>query len=130
MEKRLINIGIEFIKFGIVGVSNTLISLTIYYIFVAIDRDLYIIGNCVGFVVSVLNAYYWNRRYVFKTSNKGHIKAIARTFASYGFTFILSTVILYVMVSIVNVSEFIAPIVSLVVTIPVNFLLNKFWSFK
>ena len=29
-----------------------------------------------------------------------------------------------------GVSEYVAPIINLLVTVPLNFLLNKFWAFK
>lgn len=120
----------QFIKFGIVGVSNTAISLAIYYVFVLINRKWYIIGNTVGFFVSVLNAYYWNNKYVFKKTGKGTAKALLKTYLSYGSTFLLGTATLFLMVHFLHVSEVLAPIINLVITIPINFLLNKFWAFK
>lgn len=120
----------QFVKFGIVGLSNTLISLSIYYIFIFINKDLYLIGNTVGFVVSVLNSYYWNNRFVFKAENRNHIKALSKTFLSYGTTFVLGTVLLIVMVKVLMISEVIAPLLNLIITVPLNFMLNKFWAFK
>jgi putative flippase GtrA len=112
-----------------VGVSNTLISLAIYYIFVFISKDLYNVGYTVGFVVSVLNAYFWNNKFVFKKSQEGNTKPLIKTFISYGSTFLLGMVLLNVMVKHFGISEYIAPIINLLITIPINFLLNKFWVF-
>ena len=119
----------QFIKFGIVGVSNTLISLLIYYVLIYFKIN-YIVANTIGFIVSVLNAYYWNNRYVFKKSNEGNLRPMIKTFVSYGTTFVLSTILLVVMVDYLNISNIIAPILNLIITIPLNFLLNKFWAFK
>ena len=105
----------QFIKFGLVGISNTLISLGMYYLLYFLGVN-YLIANTVGFVVSVLNSYYWNNKYVFKKTQKGHLKPLIKTFLSYGSTF--------------SVSEVVAPVVTLVITIPLNFLMNKFWAFK
>ena len=121
--------GKQFIKFGIVGVSNTAISLGIYYFLVYLGIN-YIIANTIGFIVSVLNAYYWNNRVVFKKGKLRDIKSLAKTFTSYGFTFVLSTFLLFVMVNYLHVSQLIAPITNLIITIPLNFLLNKFWAFR
>ncbi|AGF59157.1 putative flippase GtrA [Clostridium saccharoperbutylacetonicum] len=120
---------IQFIKFGIVGASNTLISLLIYYVLIYFKVN-YIVANTIGFIVSVLNAYYWNNRYVFKKSNKGNLKPMIKTFVSYGTTFVFSTILLVVMVDHLNLSNIIAPILNLIITIPLNFILNKFWAFK
>lgn len=123
----------QFIKFGMVGVLNFAISTGIYYIFIYFDKKLYLIGYVVGFIVSVLNAYYFNHKFVFKTkmnSAKEHIKAILKTYASYGFTFLLSMFLLWFFVSICNISEKIVPFINLLITTPLNFLFNKFWSFR
>ena len=120
----------QFMKFGIVGISNTLLSLAIYYLLVLLGVN-YILSNVVAFAVSVLNAYYWNRKYVFgqvEGSKKG--RQLAKVYVSYGFTFLLSTGLLFLMVAVIGVSEFIAPLINLCITIPLNFLLNKFWAFR
>lgn len=123
--------GYQFIKFGIVGLSNTIISFAVYYILLYLQVN-YIIANTMGFIISVLNAYYWNNKYVFKSKNdtKSGVRKLVKTFASYGSTFILSTILLVIMVHYLNISEIIAPVINLIITIPLNFLLNKFWAFK
>lgn len=120
---------IRFVKFCLVGVSNMAISLGIYYIFLFIDKSLYIVGNAVGFVVSVLNSYFWNSRFVFhKQGETG--KTILKTFAAYSTNLILGTLLLYLMVDIAGISEYIAPFINLVVTVPMNYILNKKWVMK
>lgn len=88
------------------------------------------VGYIVGFIVSVLNAYYWNNKYVFKKSEKGNVKPIIKTYVSYGSTFLLGLGLLYILVDCLKISGIIAPVINLAVTIPINFLLNKFWAFK
>lgn len=119
----------QFVKFCLVGVSNTLISFGVYCIFVLINKDLYLVGNAVGFVVSVLNSYIWNSRFVFKKQDE-RVKTIIKTFLAYGTNLIVGTALLYVFVDVMEISEFISPILNLAVTIPLNFLLNKFWVMK
>ena len=50
--------------------------------------------------------------------------------ALYGGTSILSNVLLWIEVTLFSVSKTIAPIVNLLVTIPLNFIINKLWTFK
>ena len=59
----------QFIKFGFVGVSNTLISYITYIICINIGVH-YLIASILGFIISVLNSYFWNSKYVFKQQNK------------------------------------------------------------
>lgn len=119
----------QFLKFGIVGVSNTLISLGVYYLLYFMGVN-YLIANTMGFIISVLNSYYWNNRYVFKKTQKGHLKPLMKTFMSYGLTFLLSTGLLFLMVNYLGISKVVAPIIAIIITIPINFFMNKLWAFK
>lgn len=124
---------IQFLKFGIVGLSNTAVSLLIYYGFLWLNADWYLWGNAVGWVVGVANSYFWNHRYVFATSASGwraEGKRIGRTYLSYGATLGLSQGLLYLEVDILAFSPGLCPLLNLLVTVPLNFLLNKFWAFR
>lgn len=121
---------IQFIKFGIVGLSNTLISTAIYYLFIWIDTDLYFVGNVVGWVVSVFNSFFWNNRFVFKNSEFVWWKKLLRTYAAYGGSFIVGSLLLTIQVKGLGVSEWLAPWINMVITAPLNFVVNKFWTFK
>ena len=118
----------QFLKFSFVGISNTLISLVVYYALVYL-RVHYMIANVIAFAVSVCNAYFWNSRYVFSKKDADDVKPFVRTFIAYGVTFLLSTVLLFCMVDLLRISQWVAPLINLVITIPLNFLLNKFWAF-
>lgn len=120
----------QFLKFGIVGISNTLVGLMVYYILIYFNIN-YNIANTLGFIVSVFNAYYWNNRYVFKKERKkSNIEWIIKVFMSYGMTFILNTVLLFLMIICLHISSYIAPMINLFIITPINFLLNKYWAFK
>lgn len=122
------NAVIQFIKFSIVGFSNTVISLFVYYILLLLECN-YLISNAMSWIISVFNAFYWNNKYVFRNENTW-LKALIRTYISYGFSFILGNILLIVLIEFFKVSEIIAPLIILVITIPLNFLMNKFWTFK
>ena len=123
----------QFIKFGIVGVSNTLISLAVYEICVHLGLH-YLLSNAIGLVISVINAYYWNNRCVFGDGQKKpflhHLKTYFKSLAAYGGTFVLDSVLLILWVEALHIPETLAPILNLLITIPVNFLVNKYWTFK
>ena len=129
-RKSLLTLFVQFLKFGIVGLSNTVISLGIYYLFIWMNPNLYIVGNVVGFIVSVANAFFWSNRYVFKDSNVSFFKGLFKSYIAYGGSFLVATGLLYIQVEWLHISKIYAPIINLVVTIPVNFLVNKYWTFK
>ena len=119
----------QFFKFGIVGLSNTLIYFSVYYSLVFFGVH-YILANFMGFVLGVINSFYWNRKYVFKQTSEKKITQFIKVFFAYGFTLALSTSLLYLMVDIIGISEFIAPIINICFTTPINFMPNKFWAFR
>ena len=92
----------------------------------------YLIAFFISFVLSVLWSFYWNKNFVFKLrQNTNLFQALLKTYISYSLTgLILSGIMLYVLVDILGFSEVFAPLVILMITVPLNFFLNKFWSFK
>ena len=120
---------VQFIKFCLVGISNTAVYLGVYYLSIYLSVY-YLFANVLGFILSVLNAYYWSKKYVFVSDKRSRGNVLLRTYLSYGLTTVLSTLLLYFLVDIKGVSDKVAPLLALVITIPINFLLNKFWTFK
>lgn len=135
---KLFKLALQFFKFGCVGLTNTFITWVVYYIFLFVNWNIYV-GYTVGFIVSTLNAWFWNNRYVFKKGQKEHNSAvIIKTYISYGISLLLSNALLFLLVDIIDIStllhlpidsDTIAPILILFVTIPFNFLLNKLWVY-
>ena len=134
------NAFLQFVKFGIIGVSNTIVSYVAYVAFlllfqkgkilVGID---YLVAQFIAFLLSVLWSFYWNRKYVFKANHEQvpWPQALLKTYLSYAFTGIfLNSVLSILWVQYLGVPKLIAPIANLLLSVPINFLLNKFWAFK
>lgn len=128
----------EFLQFGLVGVSNTIISYLLYVVTLllvsksSVKFD-YIIANIVSWLLSVLWSFYWNNKFVFKKEEgeKRNIwAALFKTYVSYGFTgLILNNILSVLWVSVLHISKMLAPIINLVISIPINFFMNKLWAF-
>ena len=118
----------KFIKFAIVGFGNLFISLVTYYLLVFFSIN-YQIANIGGFITGSLNGYIWNRVWVFKNSKK-NLSSIVKFYLSYLSTWLLSAILLYIWMEVFNISDKIAPIINVVITTPINYLLNKYWVFK
>lgn len=121
---------IQFIKFCIVGISNTLISYIAYFVFCKVGFH-YLLASTIGFILSVVNAFFWNNKYVFTNKTETLIKAFVKMVMSYAFTgFVLSNILLIIWIEGVGVDELVAPIINVVITTPINYLLNKIYAFK
>lgn len=127
-------------KFCIVGVSNTLISYVLYIAALALIeraslslRYDYLLASFVAFMLSVLWSFYWNNKFTFSGKREGKELAAAlfKTYVSYSVTgLVLQNILLYVWVDMLGIGKAVAPLINLVITIPINFLMNKFWAFK
>lgn len=129
----------QFVKFGVIGVSNTLLAyvLNIGTLFLLKPFHLswdYFAGNIVGFLLSVLWSFYWNNKYVFTQEDgqkRNPWKALLKTYISYGFTgIILNNMLSWVWIEKLGISKLIAPMINLLLSVPLNFIINKFWAFR
>ena len=123
----------QFIKFGLVGVSNTIISYAVYILLLKFSVH-YLLASAVGFLASIVNAYFWNERYVFeKREGEERVwwRALLKTFTAYAGTgLVLNNILLLLWIDVCQISEMIAPVINLLITIPANFVLNKYWAFR
>lgn len=138
-DEKTVGTLVQFVKFGMVGASNTLISYGLNVLVLRILQPYhlswdYVAGNVVAFILSVLWSFYWNNKYVF-TKNDGESrnvwKTLLRTYVAYGFTgIVLTNVFSWVWIDLLGISKYVAPLINLVISIPLNFLINKLWAFK
>ena len=141
LSEEKFNLLMQFVRFGIVGVSNTIISYLLYTggliglrrmgLFPQWD---YVLAQVIAFLLSVLWSFYWNSKKVFvkqENEERSTIKALLKTYVSYSFTgLFLSSFLLVLWIEYLGMSEFIAPLLNLIITVPLNFIINKFWTFK
>lgn len=120
-------------KFGMVGAVNTVLSLVIQWAFLAMGFY-YQIGNVVAFVITVFLSYLINGYFVFGEENGKRtfsLKALCRVYLSYSVTgLFLNAILLYIWNDLAGLNPNISPVINLVFTIPINFILNKFWAYR
>ena len=123
---------IQFLKFGIIGFMNTVITYAITnggYYFLHLHEQ---IANAIAFIITVFISYILNGKYVFKKDkNTSFWKGLLKVYASYSITgLFLTALLLYIEEQLLGIPHYIATLMNLVVTVPINFLLNKFWAYK
>lgn len=126
----------QFIKFAFVGASNTLVSYVFYILILTLlqewnilpDID-YLLSQWASYIISIFWAFFLNRKFVFE-SDKNWFRSLTESFISYSFTGIfLNSILLYVEIDILGWSKILSPIVNIMINIPINFLMNKYWAF-
>ena len=132
--------GKQFLRFCCVGIVNTAVDYAVFWLsnrllgesFLLGDKN-YLIAQLLGFAAGTLNAYFMNGSFVFRNGqrkrNRGSDRLV-RSYIGYGFTFAMSEVLLWLLVSKAGVDKYIAKILILCVTVPLNFVINRFWIFK
>ncbi len=146
----------QFIKFGIVGLSNTIISEVIYIVLIYFKMH-YLPASFIGFSISVVNAFYWNNKYVFQwqsQSIESMMHIFGRTYIAYLGSYLLSAALLVFWIDLLHIATWMrlpaewclnhgftkmdqafwgkaaAAFFNLLLTVPLNFLANKYWAFK
>ena len=130
----------QFIRFAMVGVTNVLVSYTINITTLLILKHTvpgfrfdYIIANTTAFILSVLWSFHWNSSKVFDAGRtpRDKLKALLRSYASYAFSgIVLNNVLSTFWIHVAGVSKFLAPLLNIPVTMPVNFFILKKWAFR
>lgn len=154
MKRKLLK---EIVGFGLVGILNTIVSQIVYMICVGVGIH-YIAANVIGFIVSVFHAYLWQTKLVFKEDESLEKRVwwqvLLKTFAAYAFTgLVLNNVFLILWIDVIRIERFtpaltglvnsfgiqvenrdlavtIAPLLNIVINVPINFIINKFWAYR
>lgn len=128
------NLIIDFVKFGVVGVINTFTSYGIVNLCYYVLKLHLQLSNAIAFIISVLVSFSLNSIFVFKKkfkSKKNLINTLIKTYLSYSFTgLILTAILIHIECNIIGIPLYIASLLNLVITVPINFILNRFWAFK
>ncbi len=135
--EKLKNTFYQFLKFGFVGIINTILSYLInngcYYMLHLHEQ----ISNFIAFVITVFISFILNSRFVFRDQEQPPekkqpwYKALLKVYASYALTeLVLMGILLFIEERLFDIPHFIATLVNLCVTVPLNFLLNKFWAYR
>lgn len=122
----------QFFKFSLTGSIVTFFSLIIYWLCIYLDIS-YVIANAIGFVITVAISYILNNTFTF--TNKGKKswswKALLRVYMTYFLTGVLvATFFLWLWIEVLEINNNIAPLLNLFITIPLNFIMNKFWVYR
>jgi len=120
---------VQFIKFGIVGISNTLLTvISIWFLLKELHCSDYF-SNLAGYIIGLLNSFIWNRKWTFESETK-----LSVTVFKFIVTFVLSYFFqlgnLYLLLHYTHIDPFYCQILSIIVYTLINFILNKYYTFK
>ncbi|MEH7414528.1 GtrA family protein [Neobacillus drentensis] len=118
----------KLLKFGLVGVVNTLISIGFYMLFVKLGMH-YILANILSYLIGLVNSYYWNKKWVFK-NKENHLSVFAKfvivNLVALGF----NTLCLFLFVHHWGFNPYLSQLAATALGMGINFVLNKKWTFE
>ena len=120
---------VQFVKFGIVGVSNTLITFVVYTVLLKGFGVWYLAASAIGFVAGAINGFLLNRRWTFR-GHVGDAFTPVRWFIVQGCGLALNEALLFVYVEALGIEKLVSQALSIVVVTVLTFLANRAWTFR
>ena len=114
---------INFAKFVCVGISNTIISLLIYYVLKSIGIN-YMLSMAIGYIISSITGYFLNKLWVFKY-DKSKKTPIYKYYILYCSALVLNLLLMKYQVDYLGLSDNIAPIFTIAITTLYNYFFSK-----
>jgi putative flippase GtrA len=120
---------VQFVKFGIVGVSNTLLTFAVYTLLLKVFGVWYLLASAIGFVVGATNGFLLNRRWTF-AGHEGDSLTPLRWAIVQGCGLGVNEGLLFVFVHDASVDKLVAQALATVVVTVTTFFANRAWTFR
>jgi putative flippase GtrA len=119
----------QFVKFGLVGVSNTLLAFAVYLLLLKVFGVWYIAASGIGFAVGAVNGFLLNRRWTFK-EHVGDALTPVRWAVVQGCGLFLNLGLVYTFVSDAGLDKLVGQAFATVIVVVLTFFANRAWTFR
>jgi putative flippase GtrA len=120
---------VQFVKFGLVGVSNTLLTFAIYTLLLKVFGVWYLAASAIGFAVGATNGFLLNRRWTFR-EHVGDSLTPVRWAVVQGLGLAVNLGLLYVFVHDAKLDKLLAQACATIVVTISTFFANRAWTFR
>ena len=119
----------QFIKFGLVGVSNTLLTFLVYTLLLKVFDVWYLAASGIGFAVGAVNGFLLNHSWTFRGHAGGSLAAL-RWCVVQGCGLLVNLGVVYLMVEEVGADKLVGQAVATVIVVVLTFFANRAWTFR
>jgi putative flippase GtrA len=120
---------VQFIKFGIVGVSNTLLTLAVYTVLLKVFGVWYLAASAIGFAVGATNGFLLNRRWTFREHVGDALTPVRWGVVQTG-GLAVNEALLYLFVHDAQLDKLVAQVCATAVVTVTTFFVNRAWTFR
>ncbi len=120
---------VQFLKFGIVGVSNTLLAFTVYTVLLKVFGVWYLAASALGFAAGATNGFLLNRRWTFR-EHVGDAFTPVRWAIVQTCGLGINELLLFLFVHDARLDELLAQVFASAVVTITTFLVNRAWTFR
>ncbi len=120
---------VQFVKFGVVGVSNTLLTLVVYTVLLKVFGVWYLAASAIGFIAGATNGFLLNRRWTFR-EHVGDALTPVRWAIVQTAGLAIDELMLYVLVHDAKLDKLLAQVCATAVVTVTTFFVNRAWTFR
>jgi putative flippase GtrA len=124
-----VTVVVQFVKFGVVGVSNTLIAFAVYTVLLKGFGVWYILASGIGFVVGAVNGFLLNRRWTFR-EHVGDALTPVRWAIVQSCGLACNLALVYVFVHDAHMDKLVGQIPATGIVTVLTFIANRAWTFR
>jgi putative flippase GtrA len=119
----------QAVKYGLVGVGNTLLSLAVIWVMMKPLGYGAVASNITGYAVGVLNSFVWNKQWTFR-SQATWLGSALRFGLVFGVCYALQLGLLLYLDKHLMIDGYYNQIIAMAFYTVINFLLNKYFTFR
>lgn len=67
---------LQFVRYAIVGVINTLITLIVIYVAKSLIGINEYLSNAIGYIAGLVNSFIWNKNWVFRVKEESFLQVV------------------------------------------------------
>jgi putative flippase GtrA len=120
---------VQFVKFGIVGISNTILTFIVYTLLLKVFGVWYLAASAIGFIVGATNGFLLNRRWTFR-EHVGDTYTPLRWGVVQAGGLGIDEALLYLLVHDAHMDKLLAQGLATIVVTVTTFFVNRAWTFR
>jgi putative flippase GtrA len=117
------------VKFGIVGIANTLLSFAVYIALVKGLDVWYLAASAIAFAVGAVNGFLLNRRWTFR-EHTGDALTPVRWFVVQGCGLLVNLGLVYLAVDGLGLDKLLGQAFATAIVVVGTFFANRAWTFR